>query len=183
MFKLTNNEWIVISGLLMPLCNVLMAFHNDKCFSIAEVSIMTMLSIVMASIGEEIVFREIFQKNLYSILRFEVTKVIFIVNLLFAIFHCININSYASYIYMLVQSICAFCIGINLSLIYYIKNNIAYCAVIHVLINLTSLAIDAGNQNELATLQMFEVYIYIMVSLIYLFFSYKLLRTVGDGKN
>ena len=95
-----------------------------------------------------------------------------IVSALFGALHLLNTFSYATLHYAIVQSLCAFAMSFNLSAIYYKFKSIVPCIIIHALINITSIGL--GNGVEKLSLNIFEVAMFLIVAILYLFHGYRL---------
>ena len=118
-------------------------------------------------------FRGLLQYELLAYFPEKKTVVIVTINVLFGILRLINMSTYATPIYAVVQGICAFCVGTALSAMLYFYGNLSACIIVHALINITSIFSDDGG---LLGLNIFEGVVYLIVALVYLIIGYTFLR-------
>lgn len=166
----------------MPVTNAFMCWNADKQVVCSSADLYCLFLLILASIGEEILFRVLLQKNLINRFKLEPIVAIVTTNTLFGVVHLSNINTYASINYAIVQIMCAFSIGIVLSIIYYKYNSIVLCSFIHVMVNCTSCDWNYKGTNDFLGLSSNEICVYLVVSVFYLYFGYKIYG-LGDGKN
>lgn len=166
----------------MPFINAVMCWNVDKIVLCSSADIYFLLLLILASIGEEILFRVLIQKNLINRFKFEPIVAIVTTNTLFGVLHLSNINTYATFNYAIVQIMCAFSIGILLSIIYYKYKSIVLCSFIHVMVNITSWDLNYKSDNVFLGLTSNDICVYVVVSIFYLYLGYKIYG-LGDGKN
>lgn len=183
MTAILADKFIVFSFLLMPMTNIILAmlFHSNS-FS-TDISCFTIFNVLVIVTREEVLFRLILQNWFISILSNKRYYAIIAINFIFSVFHFLNINGYTNFTYIILQSICAFCVGVNLSLIYLITKTIMPCIIMHGLINISSLYIDSNIHNSFPDLMLFDIYVYLVMCVSYLWLNHKLLRLIGDDDN
>lgn len=165
------NRITLIGFFLMPMINILLCkISLDRIVSI------NMIAVFFSAIGEELIFRYFLQKLLINRLKHNVTCAVVITNVLFAISHAINITTYATVNYVVMQIICAFSIGCYLSTIAVIDNSLIRCVLIHVLINLTALGRQTMNYSGKIDITREEGIAYLLVSIIYLYITYEICK-------
>ncbi len=174
------NKSILCAYLLLPLVNV--AFMLDK-YGTFIFSYQTLLMISLAAIGEEIIFRFCLQNFLLSKAKLSVIISVWITNIIFALSHLLNLMSYASMGYVLVQVFCAFAVGVCLSVMYAKTRSLVSCIFLHILINLTSLGGESLNASGLLRLGFGESAVYLIVGIIYLYLSDKIYKKIKGEKN
>lgn len=175
---LGSNRFIVLS-LLLPMANLLVVCLKGTDFYF-ESGFVASFKIILATIGEEMIFRGFLQPFFIRRLNVRSLKSIILVNVLFGVSHFVNVYSYGSYDYVILQAFCAFCIGIFLSLLYLYKKSLVLCIITHSLVNITSERID-----EIPiSLSINEFIAYSLISVLYLVFSYKYIKNImGDEDN
>ena len=163
--------------LLFPIVNLFSTFfeHNSGnttvnifAFSFLEEAAL----LIFVAIAEELFFRGLLFRELVFSYNVKSTLAALGVSTLFGALHLLNTFSYATLQYAIVQTLCAFAISFNLSAIYYKFKSIALCIVIHTLINITSIGL--GNGVEKLSLNSFEVAMFLIVAVLYLFHGYRL---------
>ena len=163
--------------LLLPMINLCLTFGEynsenitvnvDACLFLKEAALL-----IFVAIAEELFFRGLLFRELVFSYNLKSTLAALGVSTLFGALHLLNIFSYATLNYVIVQSFCAFAISFNLSAVYYKLKSIVPCIVIHALINITSIGL--GNGVEKLSLNIFEVAIFLIVAILYLFHGYRL---------
>ena len=111
------------SLLLFPLANMgLFLFFPSKISSLANYDVITLMKqvtvLILVAVAEELFFRGLLLREL--VIGFKVKPLMagIIVSLIFGALHIVNLFSYASFSYAIVQGLCAFAVGIDLSAIY-----------------------------------------------------------------
>ena len=127
---------------------------------------------IFVAIAEELFFRGLLFRELVFSYNVKSTLAALGVSALFGVLHLLNIFSYATLHYAIVQSVCAFAISFNLSAIYYKFKSVVPCIVIHALINITSIGLENGV--EKLSLNSFEVAMFLSVAVLYLVHGYRL---------
>jgi len=97
-----------------------------------------------------------------------------IISALFGILHLVNVFSYASFSYAIVQGLCAFAVGFDLTAIYCKFKSIVPCIMIHSLINITSIGLD-NDVNKLS-LTGLEASVFLVVAVLYLVHGYQVFK-------
>ena len=100
----------------------------------------------------------------------------FIVSTVFGILHLFNVNSYATWNYAIVQSICAFAVSFNLCAVFINTKRLLWCVVIHAMINITSIGLECSVDGQRLLLSNLESIIFLSVSFIYLVSGIKMLN-------
>ena len=163
--------------LLFPMVNLCITFwkYNSGNTTInfdASLFLKETALLIFVAIAEELFFRNLLFRELVFGYKYKPVLVALGVSALFGALHLLNIFSYATLHYTVIQSLCAFAISFNLSAIYYKFKNILPCIVIHTLINITSIGL--GNGVEKLSLNSFEVAMFLIVAVLYLFHGYRL---------
>lgn len=169
----------IYMALLMPVANLMVSsFKGGVAFPL-ESGILELFLLILSATGEEIIFRG-FLQSLFFKMNLKPLKAIVLVNVLFGVAHFVNVYSYGSYDYVILQAFCAFCIGIFLSFLYFCRKSLVLCVISHSLINLTSERIE-----EIPVcLSINEIIVYSFISVLYLAFSYKFYKNImGDEDN
>ena len=173
------NKSVLFALLLFPIVNCGLLFfssNGDNWFNIKDFSdtFKQVGILVFVALAEELFFRGLVFRELTF--GYEVKPVLAaaIVSLLFGALHLLNVFSYATISYAIVQSLCAFAVSFDLSAIYYKFKSIVPCVVIHSAINITSIGLDNGLQKLL--INDVEITIFLMVAILYLIHGYRLFR-------
>jgi membrane protease YdiL (CAAX protease family) len=171
------NKSVLSALLLFPIVNCGLFFFSsnvDNWFNIKDFSDIFKQAglLVFVALAEELFFRGVLFRELAFSYKTNLVLVAVIVSLLFGVLHLLNIFSYATLHYAIVQSLCAFAISFDLSAIYRKFNSIVPCIVIHALINITSIGQDGGL--EKLSLNGFEATMFLIVAIFYLVHGYKL---------
>ena len=172
------NKSILPALLMFPMVNLGLTFweYNSGNPTITNTDVSLFLEeaalLIFVAIAEELFFRGLLLCEL--LFSFQVNPILAgtIVSALFGALHLINVFSYASLSYAIVQSMCAFAISFDLSAIYYKFKSIVPCIVIHALINITSIGLDNGL--EKLSLNSFEATVFLIVAVLYLVYGYRL---------
>lgn len=128
--------------------------------------------LIFVAVAEELFFRGLVFREIVFGYKYNPVLSAIVVSALFGAPHLLNTFSYATLHYAIVQTLCAFAISFNLSAIYYRFKSIVSCVVIHALINITSIGL--GNGVEKLSLNSFEVAMFLIVAVLYLFHGYRL---------
>ena len=163
--------------LLFPMVNLCLTFweYNSGNTTVnIDVSLFSeeAASLILVAIAEELFFRGLLFRELVFSYNLKSTIAALGVSILFGALHLLNIFSYATLHYAIVQALCAFAISFNLSAIYYRFKSIVTCIVIHSLINITSIGLDSGL--EKVSLNSFEETVFLIVAVLYLIYGHKL---------
>lgn len=171
------NKSILLSLFLFPLTNIVLFIFNNleaglDCSWFFIVELITINFAV--AIAEELFFRGLLLREMVfgSEIRPMIASVV--VSIAFGVMHLLNVNSYATWNYVLVQSICAFAVSINLSAIFIKSESLLCCIAVHSLINITSVGLEFNN--ERFVLGNIEYVIFLLVSFIYLIEGVKMLN-------
>ena len=171
------NKSILPVLLLFPMVNLCLTFWkynsgNTTTNFDASLFLKETALLIFVAIAEELFFRCLLFRELVFSYNLKSTLAALGVSTLFGALHLLNIFSYATLHYAIVQAFCAFAISFNLSAIYYRFKSIVPCIVIHALINITSIGL--GNGVEKLSLNSFEVAMFLIVAVLYLFHGYRL---------
>lgn len=171
------NKSILPALLMFPMVNLGLTFWEysngnvainiDFFLFLKEVAV-----VIFVAIAEELFFRGLVFRELVFCYKYKPVLAALGVSALFGTLHLLNIFSYATLYYSIVQSLCAFAISFNLSAVYYKLKSIVPCIVIHALINITSIGL--GNGVGKLSLNSFEVAMFLIVAVLYLFHGYRL---------
>lgn len=163
--------------LLLPIVNLCLTFGKynsenitvnvDACLFLKETALL-----IFVAIAEELFFRGLLFRELVFSYDLKSTLAALGVSTLFGVLHLLNIFSYATLHYAIVQALCAFAISFNLSAIYYRFKSIVPCIVIHALINITSIGLDSWL--EKLSLDSFETTVFLIAAVLYLVHGYRL---------
>ena len=169
---------------LFPLTNVGLFICNGN-IAFADYSwyffLQQLVICVAVALAEELFFRGLLLREM--VFGFEIRPMIasVVVSIAFGVMHLLNVNSYATWNYALVQSICAFAVSINLSAIFIKSKSLLWCVAVHGLINITSVGLEFNN--ERFVLGNIEYVIFLLVSFIYLIYGVKMLNDeVMEGR-
>lgn len=165
--------------LLFPVVNLGITFWKYSSGNIATnidavLFLKEVALLIIVAIAEELFFRGLVFRELVFSFKYKPVLSAIVVSSLFGVLHLLNIFSYASLHYAIVQSMCAFAISFNLSAIYYKFKSIVPCVVIHAVINITSIGLGSGL--EKLSLNSFEATVFLTVAVLYLVHGYKLFR-------
>ena len=106
-----------------------------------------------------------------------------IVSIAFGILHLLNVNSYATWNYAIVQSICALAVSFNLCAIFINTKRLLWCVGVHAMINITSIGLECSAVGQQLALSNIESIIFLSVSFIYLVNGIKMLNNkMVEGK-
>ena len=178
------NKSRLLSLLLFPLTNiVLFVFNNGGAYlDCSCIFIIETIAINFAiALAEELFFRGLLLREM--VFGFEIRPMIasVVVSIAFGVMHLLNVNSYATWNYAILQSICAFAVSINLSAIFIKSKSLLWCVAVHGLINMTSVGLEFNN--ERFVLGNIEYVIFLLVSFIYLIYGVKMLNDeVMEGR-
>lgn len=165
------------SLLLFPLANMgLFFFLSGNTASFANIDVFIIVKqivlLIFVAVAEELFFRGLLLREL--LFSFQVKPILagIIVSAVFGALHLMNVFSYASLTYAIVQGLCAFAVGFDLAAIYYRFKNIVPCILIHALINVTSIGLDDG-AIKLALTNV-EVGLLLFVAVLYFVHAYRM---------
>ena len=163
--------------LLFPMVNLGLTFWKFGTGNIAAnfdtfLFLKEVALLIFVAVAEELFFRGLLFRELIFGFKYKPVLSAIVVSMLFGALHLLNIFSYATLPYAIVQSLCAFAISFNLSAIYYRCRTIIPCIVIHSAINITSIGLDSGV--EKLSLSSLEASVFLMVAVLYLIYGYML---------
>ena len=178
-------SFLIISS-LFPVVNLLICILDEN-FLVNVINpnwmIREFVRLSFAAVAEELFFRGLVLRELVFSYRWQSIRVSLIVSLVFGVLHLLNVNSYATWSYAIVQSICAFAVSFNLCAIFIKTKSLLWCVIIHALINITSIGVDCGVNRQHLLLSNLESIIFLSVSFIYLVNSIKMLNSeIVEGK-
>ena len=176
------NKKICLPLLLFPLVNLCLAIWNLSLGNTA-INIETFLFLkevallIFVAIAEEFFFRVFLFRELIFGYKHKPVKAALLVSTLFGVLHIMNMFSYASVTYAIVQGFCAFAVGVDLSAIYCKFKSVVPCIVVHALINVTSICLDNGT--EKFALTNFETTVFLLVAVLYLLHGYREFKSMN----
>lgn len=133
-------------------------------FSGAKINIVfTVTSSIFIGIMEELVFRSFLCRSIEQVS--DKNKAIIISSLIFGCFHLINIGSYP-FIYVILQVLYAFSMGIVFSVVFYQSNSIIPCVIVHIVI-------DFFGEFEIEPIFIVEIFGTILCGLCAIYFYFK----------
>ncbi len=139
------NKNILLSLLLLPLANIILFICGDGDLDCSIAFLGKQLALgVAVSFAEELFFRGLLLKELVFGYKWKALVASCAVSFVFAVMHLFNVNSYATWGYALVQSICAFAVSVNLCAVFIVSRRLLWCIAIHALINITSIGLDGS---------------------------------------
>ena len=170
------------SLLLFPVANVGVFFVfsgkvNEFIIQDAFIVIKQVTILIFVALAEELFFRGLLLRELVFEYKYKPMKAAILVSALFGVLHIINIFSYASVTYAIIQSLCAFSVSFDLSAIYCKFRSVIPCIVIHALINITSVGLESVN-TKLA-LTNFEASLFLLVAVWYLLHGYREFKSMN----
>ena len=169
---LMNRNWYwSIVCILLPFTNIALALVKTNCYSYNIVEIFSfseMITLILVAVAEEAFFRGLVLHEMVFGYHWRPFRSSLIVSIVFGILHLLNANSYATWSYVIVQSICAFAVSFNICALYINTKSLLWCVVIHALINISSVFAEYGGNTEQLVLCNYESLIYLVVSLVYL---------------
>lgn len=165
------------SLLLFPLANMgLFFFLSGNTASFANIDVFIIVKqivlLIFVAVAEELFFRGLLLREL--LFSFQVKPILagIIVSAVFGSLHLMNVFSYASLTYAIVQGLCAFAVGFDLAAIYYRFKSVVPCILIHALINITSIGLDDGA--EKLALTSVEICLLLFVAILYFVHAYRM---------
>lgn len=149
--------------------NIVYFFNSDVFIIVKQVALL-----IFVAVAEELFFRGLLLREL--LFSFQVKPILAgtIISALFGILHLVNVFSYASFSYAIVQGLCAFAVGFDLTAIYCKFKSIVPCIMIHSLINITSIGLD-NDVNKLS-LTGLEASVFLVVAVLYLVHGYQVFK-------
>ena len=181
---LDKNIWL--SLILFPFVNIMLfslcfddsILGNDIIFFGRQSAIY-----MLVAITEELFFRGLLLRELVFSYNWQPIRASLIVSVLFGVLHLLNVNSYATWNYAIVQSICAFAVSFNLCSVFINTKRLLWCVVIHMMINITSIGLECSVNGQQLLLSNLESIIFLSVSFIYLISGIKMLNNkMVEGK-
>lgn len=170
---------IGLSVLLFPLVNIALSVFGSRGNGLeyAWHFLIEQLAICIAvAFAEELFFRGLLLRELVFSFKVRTIVASLLVSFVFGILHLVNVNSYATWCYAIVQSLCAFAVSFNLSAIFVSTQRLWICVLIHALINITSIGVEVvGNSTQLVLSNM-DIMTFLLVSFIYLVSGVKIMN-------
>lgn len=165
------------SLLLFPLANMgLFFFLSGNTASFANIDVFTIVKqlvlLIFVAVAEELFFRGLLLRELLFSFRVKPILAGTIVSAVFGALHLMNVFSYASLTYAIVQGLCAFAVGFDLAAIYYRFKSVVPCILVHALINITSIGLDDGAEKLVLT--NVEVGLLLFVAVLYFVHAYRM---------
>lgn len=168
------------SLLLFPLANMgLFFFLSDKVVEFAHCDMFIVVQqvaiLIFVAIAEELFFRGLLLREL--LFNFQVKPLLAgtIVSVIFGALHLVNVFSYTSLTYAIVQGLCAFAVGFDFAAIYYRFKSVVPCILIHALINITSISLHDGA--EKLALTSVEICLLLFVAILYFVHAYRVFNS------
>ena len=177
-----NNQFtksILLSLLLFPLTNVVLFVYlsGGAGLDYSRIFLLKLIAINCAvALAEELFFRGLLLRELVFGFGLRPILASIVVSIAFGMMHILNVNSYAELDYAVVQSVCAVAVSFNLSAIFIKSKSLLWCVLIHGMINISSIGIDASADDNLLVLGNIEYVIFLLVSFIYLIYGVKMLN-------
>ena len=171
--------YILVSVLLLPFANIGMFLSeiNDEIASIDLISFVQHLAIcICVAVAEELLFRGLVLREMVFCYNLQPIRASLIVSIAFGILHLLNVNSYATWGYAIVQSICAFAVSFNICAVFINTKSLLWCIAIHAMINITSIGFEGSTKGQQLLLSNLESIIFLSVSFIYLMIGIKMLN-------
>ena len=181
---LDKNIWL--SLILFPFANIMLfilcfddsILGNDIIFFGRQCAIY-----MLVAIAEELFFRGLLLRELVFSYNWQPIRASLIVSVLFGVLHLLNVHSYATWSYALVQSICAFAVSVNICAVFINTKSLLLCIAIHAMINITSIGLECSAVGQQLALSNIESNIFLSVSFIYLISGIKMLNNkMVEGK-
>lgn len=181
---LYNNIWL--SVLLFPLSNITLSISSGETIDLGHTWwfwVQQLAIGVGVALAEELFFRGLLLRELVFSYKWRSVTASLLVSFVFAILHLVNVNSYATWCYSIVQSLCAFAVSFNLSAMFVSTRKLWLCVLIHALINITSIGLDASGNDAQLVLSDMEIMTFLLVAFVYLVSGIKMLnRKIAEGK-
>ncbi len=157
--------WLTFPLALLPLVNL----QIGAARGMGETTIEILGLALFGAVAEELFFRSFLQNYLRGKCGGrEILSALF-VNILFAASHALNLFSYATPLYAVVQIFCAFGVGFSLSAIYARTGKIGICIFIHIFVNLTGIFVGTALSET-------EAALYLAVAFAYAFHGFLFLK-------
>ena len=180
------SKYILLSTWLFPLANFNLFVIGCNAIEVKCNLVILVKQVVIffgVAVAEELFFRGLVLRELVFCYRWNTSSASIIVSLFFGVLHLLNVNSYATWSYAIVQSICAFAVSFNLCAIFIKTKSLLWCVIIHALINITSIGLEYCANGQQLPLSNFESVIFLSVSFIYLISGIKMLNNkMVEGK-
>lgn len=180
------SKYILLSILLFPLVNIGLRLFGSNVVEVGcnlEFWVKQIAVCLLIAIAEELFFRGFILLELVFNYNWLPVRASVLVSLVFGILHLLNVNSYATWGYATVQSICAVAVSFNLCAIFVKTKSLLWCVLIHTLINITSIDLEHSANGQQLLLNDFESIIFLSVSFIYLISGIKMLNNkIVEGK-
>ena len=178
--------YILASVLLLPFANMgmFLAGINDEIASIDLISFVQHLAIcISVAVAEELFFRGLLFREMVFSYNWQPVRASVVVSIAFGSLHLLNVNSYATCGFAIVQSICAFAVSFNLCAIFINIKSLLWCIAIHAMINITSIGFEGSAKGLQLLLSTLESIIFLSVSFIYLVIGIKMFdNEMVEGK-
>ena len=156
--------WLTFPLAFLPLVNL----QIGAARGMGETTIEILGLALFGAVAEELFFRSFLQNYLRGKCGGREILSAFLVNILFAASHVMNLFSYATPVYAAVQTLCAFGVGFSLSAIYVRTGKIGICIFIHLLINLTGIFVGTSLSETEAALYLAVAFVYALHGFLFL---------------
>ena len=180
------DKYILLSILLFPLVNIGWLLFGGSVVEIeynSEFLAKQIAICLFVGLAEELFFRGLVLRELVFGYNWRHFLASVVVSFVFGVLHLLNVNSYATWNYAIMQSICAFKISFNLCAIFIKTKKLIWCVLIHSLINITSIGVGCSANGKQLVLSNIESIIFLSVSFIYLVNGIKMLNNkMVEGK-
>ena len=173
------SKYILLSILLFPLVNIGLRLFGSNVVEVGcnlEFWVKQIAICLLVAIAEELFFRGFILLELVFNYNWLPVRASVLVSLVFGILHLLNVNSYATWGYATVQSICAVAVSFNLCAIFIKTKSVLWCVIIHSLINITSMGKGANSIDGPLVLNNMEAIIFLLISFVYLLSGIKMLN-------
>ena len=180
------NKHILLSMLLFPLANLGLCLFGCNVVEVGcnlEFWVKKIVICLLVAIAEELFFRGLILRELVFSYKWLPVRASVFISLVFGILHLVNVNSYATWGYAIVQSICAVAVSFNLCAIFIKTNSLLWCVFIHTLTNVTSVGAGSNSIDGHLVLNNMEAIIFLLISFVYLLSGIKMLNNkIVEGK-
>lgn len=166
----------LLSALILPVINIGLALYSPGYIDYSAL-INEGWIVIISGVSEELFFRGFLLEVFLTKYKFRTRNACLVVSVLFGMAHIVNVFSYATRQYAIIQCLCAFGVSFYLSAIYCKTNKIILCIIIHSLINLTSIWCDEVNISGMLTLNNFETSLFLGVGTIYFLLGLYLIQS------
>lgn len=163
------------------------AFHNMPLLLLAIVNVAicnrtfvfwTALWLVISAMGEEFFFRGFLLSWLMKKCKNNSLLAVIISSFLFAVMHVVNIREAESFVYIVMQILCAGMAGFCFTIVAWREKSIFWSTINHSLINITSI----GNIRDEFESMSLQTYIFGIVTVIYFIYGIILYKKTIRGR-